>query len=142
VYNWSFGDNNTSSMAAPTHQYAQPGNYTVTLDVTDACGENDDFSLPLSIAVPTNVDAKLTAGELMLYPNPADQFVALAYVANGATAQVEIFDLNGCLVLAQDLPKANGATSVVMNLSKLAAGTYNLRLTQGTDQQTLRLVRN
>ncbi len=33
---WDFGDGNTSILAAPTHTYAAPGNYTVNVTVTTA----------------------------------------------------------------------------------------------------------
>jgi len=32
---WDFGDENTSTEENPTHKYAKPGNYTVTLEVID-----------------------------------------------------------------------------------------------------------
>lgn len=35
-YFWDFGDGNTSAMFQPTHQYAGPGTYTVTLTVTNS----------------------------------------------------------------------------------------------------------
>ncbi|QPB86050.1 PKD domain-containing protein [Pseudoalteromonas rubra] len=37
-YLWQFGDGNSSSDANPTHTYAQAGNYTATLKVTDNDG--------------------------------------------------------------------------------------------------------
>lgn len=37
-YSWNFGDNTTSSEQNPTHTYAQPGDYSVSLTV--ACGDN------------------------------------------------------------------------------------------------------
>jgi PKD repeat protein len=38
-YNWDFGDGNTSSDSTPTHTYAEPGIYTVSLTglTTDSC---------------------------------------------------------------------------------------------------------
>jgi PKD repeat protein len=38
TYAWDFGDGNTGVGATPTHMYAGPGTYTVTLTVTDARG--------------------------------------------------------------------------------------------------------
>ncbi|MEL7161404.1 MAG: PKD domain-containing protein, partial [Bacteroidota bacterium] len=35
AYAWDFGDGNTSDLAAPTHTYAAPGTYSVSLTVTD-----------------------------------------------------------------------------------------------------------
>jgi gliding motility-associated-like protein len=37
-WNWSFGDNTTSSSQNPSHTYPGSGTYTVTLNVTDATG--------------------------------------------------------------------------------------------------------
>lgn len=38
TYSWDFGDNTVSSAANPTHTYALPGSYTVSLTVSNACG--------------------------------------------------------------------------------------------------------
>lgn len=38
VFQWNFGDGNTSTAVNPSHTYAGPGNYTVTLVVSDAAG--------------------------------------------------------------------------------------------------------
>ncbi len=40
-YQWDFGDKNTSTGAAPTHEYKSPGSYTITLKVTDDRGNTD-----------------------------------------------------------------------------------------------------
>ncbi len=37
-YSWNFGDGQTSTQAAPTHTYQNPGAYTVNLTVTDNAG--------------------------------------------------------------------------------------------------------
>ncbi len=37
-YNWNFGDGGTSTAQNPTHTYAAPGTYNVTLTVTNATG--------------------------------------------------------------------------------------------------------
>jgi PKD repeat protein len=38
VYSWSFGDGSVGSGVSPTHTYARPGTYTVTLAVRDSFG--------------------------------------------------------------------------------------------------------
>jgi PKD repeat protein len=43
-WSWRFGDGATSTEREPTHSYAGPGSYTVTLTVTDAGGASDDAS--------------------------------------------------------------------------------------------------
>lgn len=40
TYAWTFGDGGTSTAASPSHTYTTAGTYTVTLTVTNACGNN------------------------------------------------------------------------------------------------------
>lgn len=48
---WNFGDGTTSTEANPTHTFTNPGNYTVTLTVTDDGGATGSRSLPNPIRV-------------------------------------------------------------------------------------------
>ena len=52
-YAWNFGDGSTGSGATPSHTYGAPGNYTVTLTVTDSNGETNATS-HLAAVVPPN----------------------------------------------------------------------------------------
>lgn len=40
---WSFGDGTTSTLANPSHTYANEGNYTVKLKITNSCGQVDSL---------------------------------------------------------------------------------------------------
>lgn len=48
-YRWEFGDSSESSEAAPSHAYAQPGNYKVTLTVTDNAGQTASVTEEVSV---------------------------------------------------------------------------------------------
>ena len=48
-YNWNFGDGSSSTDSMPTHTYASPGTYTVTLQVEDKFGCSDQISYPIKI---------------------------------------------------------------------------------------------
>ena len=43
-WNWDFGDGNTSTDVNPVHEYQEPGNYPVTLVLTDTLGCVGDFT--------------------------------------------------------------------------------------------------
>jgi PKD repeat protein len=49
IYEWDFGDGTSSTAAAPTHSYTQPGAYTVVLTVTNSIGETDDLSAKIRV---------------------------------------------------------------------------------------------
>jgi RHS repeat-associated protein len=48
-YNWSFGDGATATGLAPVHTYSTPGNFTVTLTVTDTFGLTDQTSSSITV---------------------------------------------------------------------------------------------
>ncbi|MFX0098765.1 MAG: PKD domain-containing protein, partial [Candidatus Hodarchaeota archaeon] len=51
-YQWDFGDGSgNSTLQDPLHQYATPGNYTVTVTVVDVDGDESTFALPTAIEV-------------------------------------------------------------------------------------------
>ncbi|KON29512.1 hypothetical protein AC477_05830 [miscellaneous Crenarchaeota group-1 archaeon SG8-32-1] len=49
-WNWNFGDQTTSTARNPTHQYQNPGVYTITLTVTDDDGASQDTAQQISIS--------------------------------------------------------------------------------------------
>ncbi len=52
VYQWGFGDGDTSTQPTPSHVYATPGTFTVSLKVTDANG--DEATGTTDVVVTTN----------------------------------------------------------------------------------------
>jgi len=51
-YAWDFGDGNASDLVAPQHTFARPGEYTVTLTVTDNLGAISKDEINVSVAEP------------------------------------------------------------------------------------------
>lgn len=48
-FNWDFGDGSTSTEAAPSHKYAQGGDFTVVLKVTNEAGTSKEVRTPVSV---------------------------------------------------------------------------------------------
>lgn len=66
TWDWNFGDGTpvVSGIANPTHAYATPGTYNVTLSVNDVGGCGASYTLPITINPGPNVDFNAS-------PNPA-----------------------------------------------------------------------
>jgi PKD repeat protein len=61
---WDFGDGGTATTKNPSHQYASPGTYTVTLTASNACGSDNEIKVnyvTVSNCVPSNVARGKTA---------------------------------------------------------------------------------
>ena len=52
TYLWDFGDGNTSTEESPTHVYATPDTYTVTMEVTNASGLSATLTKSVDIQAP------------------------------------------------------------------------------------------
>jgi hypothetical protein len=62
TWHWDFGDGSTSTKQNPIYMYAEPGEYTVTLTVTDTEGNSDDDTTTAIIEDdedPTQPDPKI-----------------------------------------------------------------------------------
>lgn len=71
---WNFGDGNVSTENDPTHVYDGLGFYTVTLTVTNACGENE---LTQEVEVDNlSATTKVLSDEVVnIFPNPTNGLV-------------------------------------------------------------------
>ncbi len=121
------------------------GTATISYQVSNTCGSNTTTYtitvLPVA-ACPDNVTNITRTTALTLYPNPNDGTFTIAGSWNSSETQVRIELLNvlGQVVYSETAPIDNGSISIVMQTgNKLSAGNYLVRISDGTNQQTLRL---
>jgi len=67
IYEWTFGDGNTSTTASPTHTYSDTGTYTLKLVVTNSGGCSDSVTSAVKDYPGFNPDFSVT-GECYLSP--------------------------------------------------------------------------
>lgn len=122
-YLWDFGDGITSTEAAPTHNYAVPGTYTVTLTAFNQCGSG---TLQL-------VDAEEPAwlDGLRLFPNP-NRGIFTVEMSSKPTDEVQfsLFGQDGRL-LRQETVKQVEAGSTGFDCSDLPPALYLLGIRVG-----------
>lgn len=69
------------------------------------------------------------AGDVRLYPNPATSQLNISGHLGSNTATVEVYNIPGQLVLAEQVSTTGGQLQHSVNTSKLPTGTYTLKLT-------------
>ncbi len=92
IWNWDFGDGNTSTVQNPTHIYPADGNYTVRLIVTDNLGATGSYSQSITISTGSN-EITLTATGVIA------GFARANLEWSGAAGQLVDIYRNGILII-------------------------------------------
>lgn len=104
VYAWTFGDGTTSTLKDPVHTYATPGDYTVTLRITNDCFCRETRGIirvpalpqPGSIASDQTLCAGTAPAALTSTTNASgDAGLPLVYQWESSTDNVTFADING-----------------------------------------------
>ena len=128
-YSWSFGDGNTSNEVSPTHTYANPGTYTVSLTVLNNCGAT---TLQKTIVLTSSVRDAAWLHGLMLYPNPsAGRFTVDMRGEPASEVTFVLWDVTGRLLHQATADFNTGALKQVFELPELADGLYTLQVRRG-----------
>jgi len=133
-YQWSFGDGSSGTGQQAVHTYATYSlNYNVRLIVSNACGEMDTTQRKLgAIGLPEYAIPRISA-----YPNPFRDEVYIDWEGN-TELEIEIMDSQGRVLDQTRKSPRNRAES--WTLDHLAPGVYYLRVRQGSQWVSLRLL--
>lgn len=113
-----------------THADAKKGVNYYRLKMLDADGK-----FTYSYVVRVQLGVKSTV--LLLYPNPAKEFVVVEHPASG-TASIKVFDLTGRIIKTIKVDK--DVLQTKMNVNVLAPGTYKMVWSDGVNTQSKSLV--
>jgi len=125
------GDLSATDVANPTVTVEAPASYTVT--VTDACGNEtvDEVAVDCEVGIVAPEDAVFT-----ISPNPSNGVFQLQNTDIAQNIMLQVFDLQGKMMEAEQF---NG-TLHTLDLSAYAAGVYVLKLDNGVDIETHKLI--
>ena len=134
LVHWDFGDGSTSTDAAPTHSYAMPGSYPVTLTMgTAPC--DLVLSEVIEVGISTGVD-DLEGEAFTAWPEGDAIRLRWAFPGNGSY-EVKLYDPRGREVKALRLAEASGQAT--LELGGAPDGVYVLRLLGADRLHTVRL---
>ncbi|GGK63143.1 PKD domain-containing protein [Rufibacter glacialis] len=117
-YNWTFGDGTTSTEVSPSHRYAAPGTYTVTLKARGANSCEQTFSSTLTV-----------------YPTPKADFSPTVGCITTAVTFQDMTSLPNGRVTRWAWDFGDGATATTQSPSHRysTVGTYQVQLTVTSD---------
>lgn len=161
TYHWEFGDNGWSQTQQPYYIYNLPGNFDVSLTVTDEDGCSDTQMYPDYVIVSAlsnfgsdpdveeREKAKATAEEPLFttgaFPNPFENDFTIV-IENRLDGEFEISltDLSGRRVFGQNITLKAGRHQlrVETGLLSLPAGMYSLVVRQGDAWGSLQMIKN
>jgi gliding motility-associated-like protein len=130
-WNWSFGDGTNSTNASPIKRYTLPGNYNVTLIVTNTAGcVSDPFAVPVIVHLQPVIDAGIN------------------YVVQQGTQLTLRATANSPTLLFQWSPPVGLSDPTVLNpvLTAVQDQTYTLTAIgdfgcRATDQMTVKILK-
>lgn len=119
TYSWNTGAGTMSISVSPSVTTT----YTVT--GTNACG-SASATVVQNVSPCTGIEEIANAGEISIYPNPANDYVNIAVPANisSANAKVEVTDALGKLVMKESI----SAEVTTLRITKLEDGVYFFRI--------------
>ncbi len=148
TYSWNFGDGSTSTLAGPSHAYATPGSYNVTLSVKDAAGQTATAATTANVYAPVQpqitglpalheVGTKVTLGSQVTGGVPGTDTESWTVSENGTTVTTgsgsslaftpTVAGTYTIALTATDSAGNKGSTSATLaaaNLTVAAGGPY------------------
>lgn len=129
---WDFGDETpTSALTNPTHQYATPGSYQVTLTAI-ACVDTNVITHTIHTQFANGVQQQTpTPPTFTVFPNPAQNTLNISSnQPNNQPTLINILDLSGKIILH----KKTYAPNCNLDITNLKNGMYLYQIIQTTDK--------
>jgi len=159
-YHWFFGDDDTSNVKNPTHEYLGTGPYTICLAIkNNTCYSEycDTLSLDdtLHHLLPANFHIKVVdkttdvnetiADKITLqnYPNPFSEGTAINYeISTQAAVELTVFNVLGSKIdVLEKATKQSGVHHLEWNPQNLPEGIYILQLRVNDQILTKRMIK-
>ncbi|MBI4775968.1 MAG: PKD domain-containing protein [Deltaproteobacteria bacterium] len=107
-WSWNFGDGSNSSAQNPTHTYSSPGNYTVTLTVSNAYGSDSETKSNYIVAIEDVTEPEVTYFQIN---NGAGTTTTQLVTLNNTTANIP------SQYMASESPSFAGASWITYSAS-------------------------
>ncbi|MBK7690765.1 MAG: PKD domain-containing protein [Bacteroidetes bacterium] len=126
-YMWTFGDGGNSTLATPTHTYANNGWYNVCLSITgyvnnvfEQCYICDSIYVSASGVQDFN-----QSNSFSVYPNPSSNYIEIPLFDKNPVA-LKLYDVAGKII--KEINISNSDQKYIMNTESLSKGMYFIQM--------------
>lgn len=141
IFQWNSDDGSITNQLGPqiVVNPTQTTTYNVVGSGVELCEENAAFTVFVRTVAAIR---EQPIGTLSLYPNPSQQFINITLQNNEpAPVLMEIYDPIGRKLIIQTFVKRGPLLEEKVDISGLQSGIYFVRLSQGDQASTLRLIK-
>jgi PKD repeat protein len=145
TYQWKKYGNPISGATATQYTVTATGQYKVVATNQYNCSTpSSPFSIIASCRIGEEQENLTVASNSVIYPNPADQIVNLDFqMTESAAVTIMLYDLTGRkTTIVSDEMFEKGDQHISFDISAFAPGMYQLRITSGNNQETLKLIKS
>ena len=141
-YKWDFGDETplviTSSSDTPVfHSYKSKGIYTISVTITNSCGNAVTYNKDITIGVEGIQDNTVQKDLFKIYPNPNNGTFSIEFeTTNREILNLEISNLCGQIIYSKQFNK-NSNNNEEIQLPEKAKGLYFVKM-QTKDNTTVK----
>ena len=97
-----------------------------------------DFTVGFALSI----DDNNLSDEFLLFPNPANDKIRMEFTGNiGATALIEVLDMNGRVVATETVSNTNNSYAKDLLLDQVKPGYYMIRLTGELGQRVSNFIK-
>ena len=130
---WSFGDGGSATDQHPSHEYIEPGNFTVSLTVVGPGGDSTKTKIDY-ILIPVTIGEN-PAETILVYPNPTSDVVHVVFPDAGER-QLSLSNEAGIVLLRKTVNNKNE----LLQLQHLPKGVYSLVISYNETISTVKIV--
>jgi hypothetical protein len=139
---WDFGDGTSSEEQNPTHEYTNPGIFTVSLTASNGIETNTETKKDYISVVLEGVNEHQLVSDLSANPNPAVWHTTICFNLHEASqVNIDLIDLTGRMILpvyhAYTQPGEHKISCATGNLND---GVYFLHLQAGTKRLSKKII--
>jgi PKD repeat protein/subtilisin-like proprotein convertase family protein len=129
LYQWDFGDGQTSDQSNPSHTFANEGTYTIQLTVSTPFGCSAPYTQAVTITTSSN-NTPVNSEVLRILPNPTTGRAQLLFPPHvSEEKQIRVLDALGRTVINARCPEQ--VQVFWLDLGTLPSGTYVVQLVSG-----------